>query len=255
MSDKTTVQTFRDLHVPGKPVILYNVWDAGSANVVASAGAQAIATSSWSVAATQNLPDGEVISLDQQIQTAKAVIANTDLPVTVDFEGGYAEEPEQLAANITKLLAAGPAGINFEDQKVKGSGLYDTEIQCQRLKTIRDAVKRAGTDLFINARTDVFLRSEEGTDHSTLMDDVLERMQAYADAGADGLFAPALKDPALIERLCKASPIPVNLLFVKGIPSNKELADLGVARISYGHQPYTELMDILHMKAHQLFSS
>jgi 2-methylisocitrate lyase-like PEP mutase family enzyme len=124
---------FTELHVKGKPVLLYNAWDAGSAKAILAAGAQAIATSSWSVAEAQGYRDGEAIPIGLAEQIVGRIAATVDVPVTVDFEGGYSEDDDDLAGNITRLLDLGVIGINFEDRVVKGAGLYDIARQAKRI--------------------------------------------------------------------------------------------------------------------------
>lgn len=241
----TKFETFRNLHTPGKPLVLYNVWDAGSAQAVTTAGALALATGSWSVAAAQGFNDGEALPLGDALLNASRIAAATVLPVSVDFEGGYAEDPAQVAENVSRLLETGAIGLNFEDQTVGAPGFYDTDTQCSRI----NAIRQTSTDLFINARTDLFLKAAEGSDRKALTKEAKIRAMAYADAGADGFFAPALKDPTLIADLVEASPIPVNIMMMDGVPPIRDLANLGVARISFGPGPYIQLMETLTANA------
>ena len=137
-------------------MLLYNAWDAGSAKVVLAAGAQAIATSSWSVAEAQGYRDGEAIPVGFAEQIVGRIAATIDVPVTVDFEGGYSEDDDELAGNVARLLDLGVIGINFEDRVVKGSGLYEITRQVDRIATVRETAEEKGVELFINARTDLF---------------------------------------------------------------------------------------------------
>lgn len=247
----TTATDFKKLHQAGAPLALYNIWDAGSAKAVEAAGAKALATGSWSVAAANGYADGQEMPLDAALANAARIVSSTKLPVTVDFEGGYAEDAAALAANVARLAETGAVGLNFEDQKVGAPGLYDAPTQVARLKAVRDA----GAGLFLNARTDLFLKAEEGADHKALTREAVERVKAYADAGADGFFAPALKDSALIAELVAASPIPVNIMMMDGVPPIVELANLGVARISFGPGPYIQLMARLTENAKAAFGA
>jgi len=151
MNQSDKAGRFAELHVKGRPVLLYNAWDAGSAKVVLAAGAQAIATSSWSVAEAQGYRDGEVIPIALAEQIVGRIAAAIDAPVTVDFEGGYSEDDDELAGSIARLLDLGVIGINFEDRVVKGSGLYEIARQAERIATIRDTAEERGVKLFINA--------------------------------------------------------------------------------------------------------
>jgi 2-methylisocitrate lyase-like PEP mutase family enzyme len=238
---------FAALHVKGLPIILYNAWDAGSARAIVDAGAKAIATGSWSVAAAQGFRDGEDLPLAFAEQIIGRITATVEKPVTVDFEGGYSDDNGTLVSNVIRLLDLGIVGINFEDRIVKGKGLYDVDRQASRIAAIREAAERQGVPLFINARTDVFLGN--GND----VDEALKRGKAYASAGASGFFIPGLTTPDQIRRIAAESPVPVNVMVMEGAPSNDELAQLDVARISYGPIPYVETMGALRAKAGKLF--
>ena len=235
-------ETFAALHVPGEPLILYNAWDAGSAKVVAEAGAKAIATGSASVAAAHGYDDAEGLPLELALANAERVVAAVDLPVTVDFEGAYAVDPAGAAANMAKLAATGAIGCNFEDQVVGGEGLHPAAFQADRIAAIRAAV---GPDFFINARTDIFLKAKMETHDAAMVDAALERAQAYAEAGASGFFVPLLADLGLLARFCAASPLPVNFMAFPGCPPPADVAAAGVARISHGPFPFKLAMKAL----------
>lgn len=244
---------FTQLHQPGQPISLYNVWDAGSARAVAASGAQAIASSSWAVAAAQGFRDGEDLPLDRLLDVAGRIAASVDLPVSVDFEGGYAEGEDDLARHVSALLDLGVIGINFEDRVVKGAGLYSADQQARRIGALRRAAEKRGILLFINARTDLFLG--QSGDPALSIDGALERAHAYATAGASGFFVPGLIDEALIARICEGSPLPVNVMMMDGAPAPDRLAALGVARISYGATPYLATMQALEQQAMAATSS
>jgi 2-methylisocitrate lyase-like PEP mutase family enzyme len=248
VSQTKKAKQFAALHVKGTPLILYNAWDAGSAKTIVDAGATAIATSSWSVASAQGYEDGEDLPLPLAEQIVERIAAAVDVPVTVDFEGGYSDDDRNLASNISKLLDLGIIGINFEDRVVKGRGLYDIDRQAERIAAIRHAAERKGVPLFINARTDVFLGN------SGDVDEALERAKAYASAGASGFFIPGLTEADHIRRIAEEATLPVNVMVMEGVPSNDKLAKLGVARVSYGPIPYIETMKALQKKAGKLFS-
>lgn len=248
-SQKERAEQFARLHVPGDPIILFNIWDAGSAKAVADAGAKAIATGSWSVAAAHGLFDAEALPMNLALENIARICAAVDLPVTLDFEGGYATDLGRLRANIEKVIDTGAVGINFEDQIIRGEGLHSVEEQSERIATIREAANDRGIPLFINARTDVFLKNAAPT-HAEHFDEAVTRAAAYAKAGASGIFAPGLKDPELIRTLCERSSLPVNIMVMADTPSNTEMANLGVARISYGPGPYREMIEHLKSLAH-----
>lgn len=254
MSASEKSQTFKGLHVPGNPLILYNVWDAGSAAAVAAEGAKAIATGSWSVAAAQGYADGEKIPLSELVKIAQNIVHAVDLPCTIDFEGAYAESPLGVAENALTLMDVGAVGINFEDQRVGGEGLYEVAEQCKRIAAIRSQAEVEGHDFFINARTDIFLKAGANEGHESLMGHAKERAKAYADAGASGYFVPGLMDADLIAEICEVSALPVNVMMKKGVPSVAELAELGVARVSHGPGPYVQAMKNLRGAASALYS-
>ena len=209
---------------------------------MAEAGAKAIATGSASVAAAHGFADGEALPLDLVLANAGRIVRTVDLPVTIDFEGGYAVAPEALAANVRRLADTGAVGCNLEDQVIGGEGLHPVALQAERVRAARAA---AGPDFFLNARTDIFLKAPRDTHDEAMLDQALARGRAYADAGASGLFVPALLDLRLLARFCEASPLPVNALPLPGGPSATELAAAGVARISYGPFPYRAAMKAL----------
>jgi 2-methylisocitrate lyase-like PEP mutase family enzyme len=242
---------FASLHRPGKPVILYNAWDAGSAKAVAEAGAEAIATGSWSVAAAQGFDDLEKLPLDLALANAERIVAAVALPVTIDFEGGYAVAPDAVAANVKRLAATGAVGCNYEDQVVGGDGLHPVALQAERIGAIRRAL---GSDFFINARTDIFLQAKRETHDAGMVEAALERGRAYADAGASGLFLPGLVDESLIGQACGASPLPVNIMNLIGAPPATRLAELGVARISHAGGPYRVALKALKEAAMAVYA-
>lgn len=244
-TQKEKAELFKSLHLKGSPVILFNVWDAGSARTIEQVGAKAIATGSWSVAAAQGFDDGEQIPIDLVFANLERIVSSVAVPVTLDFEGGYATNVAALKENIRNLIAAGGIGLNFEDRIVGGDGLHSIEGQSKRIEAIRDAAETAGVPLFINARSDVFLQTYPAQHNETQLQQALERAEAYAKAGASGFFAPGLRDSDLIRKLCDNSPLPVNILVLPDTPPTKTMAELGVARISYGASPYRLMMAAL----------
>ncbi len=247
--DKTT--QFAALHVKGDPVILFNIWDAGSAKAVEAAGAKALATGSWSVAAAQGYADGEEIPLDLYEMIVLRIVANVALPLTVDFEGGYAAAPDAAAANVLRMLRAGAVGINFEDQIIGGDGLFSVADQVARISAIRAMADAQAVPLVINARTDLFLQQPGSDRHEVLLAEAIARAAAYAAAGASSFFVPGLAAPALIEDVCAAVALPVNVMMQPGMASVRELAKLGVGRISHGPGPYRQAMRTLEDAASQ----
>jgi 2-methylisocitrate lyase-like PEP mutase family enzyme len=218
------------------------------------AGAKAIATGSWSVAAAHGLDDGEKIPLALVLTNIKRIVESVALPVTLDFETGYATDLPRLKDNIRNVIAAGAIGINFEDRIIGADGLQTIADQSARVRAIREAADESSIPLFINARTDVFLKTYPAKHNESELDEVLRRAEAYAEAGASGLFAPGLRDTELIEKLCERSPLPVNILVLPDTPPAKTMAQLGVARISHGAAPYRQMSAALVEAAQKAFA-
>ncbi|MEL6167999.1 MAG: isocitrate lyase/phosphoenolpyruvate mutase family protein [Pseudomonadota bacterium] len=252
MTQVEKAKAFGALHVKGAPLILYNIWDAGSAAAVANAGAPAVATGSASVAASQGYKDAEAIPMDLLFPIVARIAEAVDVPVSVDFEGAYAEDPDIVGQNVANLIRTGAIGLNFEDQVIGGEGLHGTDLQVMRIRAIRAAGDAAGVPIWINARTDLFLKDRDEADHAGLISPARDRAAAYAEAGANSFFAPWLKEPDLIEKLCAEAVLPVNIMWRDGVPSPAELGTLGVARVSYGPGPYRIAMAELAAKARAL---
>jgi len=230
-------ETFAALHVPGDPVVLYNIWDVGSALAVAAAGAKALATGSHPVADANGWPDGQQVPMDFAFDNARRIVGAVELPLTVDFEGAYSGDPERGAANVARLAETGAVGCNFEDQVIGGEGVHPLDLQARRITAIRKAV---GDQFFLNARTDLFLKTQNYDD--ALVDEVVARGKAFADAGASGFFVPRLADPKQIERVVREVPLPLNVIAFPGAPEKSVWASAGIARISHGPFPHRALM-------------
>lgn len=240
---------FASLHIPGNPVVIYNVWDAGSAAAVTLGGAKVIGTGSWSVAAAQGYPDGQTLPLSLLEQVVGRIVATVELPVSVDFEGAYAAAPDAAAANVARLIALGVVGINFEDQVLDADHkIYSIAEQSRRISAIRAVADTSLPGFFINARTDLFLHSGAER-HAGLVDEAIERGKAYAEAGASGFFVPGLADAELIGKVCSAVDLPVNIMTFPGVPDIAELKALNVARVSHGPGPFRTAMAELTKRA------
>ena len=235
-------KNFRALHVPGNPLVLFNAWDAGSTKAVEKAGALAIATGSWSVAAANGFGDGEKLPVELAMQNLARIVAATELPVSVDIESGYGDAPEAVGSTIQKSVAAGAIGCNLEDSFPETGKLRDAGKQVERIRYARQIADRAGSGFFINARTDVFFQKPAPEHDGAMLDDAINRAQAYAAAGASGIFVPGLIDPKLIAQFVKAVSLPVNIMVGSGTPDLAVLAEAGVARVSHGPGPYLTAM-------------
>jgi 2-methylisocitrate lyase-like PEP mutase family enzyme len=233
-------ETFAALHVPGDPVILYNIWDVGSALAVVKAGAKALATGSHPVGDAAGFGDGQKVPLDYVFANAGRIVEAVEVPLSVDFEGAYSDDPDEAGRNVALLAGTGAVGCNFEDQRIGGEGVHPLEQQVRRIEAIRRSV---GDEFFINARTDLYLKVQEQDD--SLLEHVIERGKAFADAGASGFFVPRLADPRQVERVVAEVPLPLNLIAFPGAPPKSEWASAGVARISHGPFPHRALMEQL----------
>lgn len=221
-------QTFRDLHETGCFVIP-NPWDAGSAAILQSLGFKALASSSAGFAWSQARPDYNV-ARDELLTHLAALVAATDIPVNADFENGFADDPGGVADNVKRAIDTGIAGLSVEDSSwVAGDPLYDFDLSVARVTAARKAVDDSGTGVFLTARSEGFFAGKPD------FDDMLARIRAYADAGADCLYAPGLREEDQIAAVIEAvAPKPVNVLTF-GL-SVATLAGLGTRRISVGGQ-------------------
>jgi 2-methylisocitrate lyase-like PEP mutase family enzyme len=240
---------FAALHVPGTPVLLYNIWDVSSAKAVAAAGAKAIATGSHGMAEAAGFTDGENIPFNLFLDIARRIVGAVEVPVTVDFEGGFAVDTARLADHAQYLAETGAVGCNFEDQEVGGPGLHPIGEQAARVAAV------ATSGLWVNARTDLFLRkliAGQNANDRSLLPEALERAQAYADAGAHSFFIPGVSDPELIAEVCAASPLPVNVIKPDAVDI-PTLAKAGVARVSWGPRPWRWAMERLTAEARAVY--
>ncbi|MFT4289250.1 isocitrate lyase/PEP mutase family protein [Nocardioides sp.] len=218
------MSAFLDLHVPGRPLLMPNPWDIGSARLLEAAGFRALATTSSGFAASLGRLDGQV-SRKEAIAHAAAIAAAVDVPVSADLEHCFADDPEGVAATVRLAVAAGLAGCSVEDATGRdGDPLYDIGLATERVFA---AVEAAGGSLVITARA-------EGLFHGASLDAVIGRLQRFQDAGAQVLFAPGLATERDVETVLGAVDRPINVLAWPGLPPVPRLAELGVARISVG---------------------
>jgi 2-methylisocitrate lyase-like PEP mutase family enzyme len=226
MSSTSTAAAFRALHEGNPVLVLANAWDAASARLVELAGARAIATSSAAVSWVHGLPDGEHLRHDQVLSLVRDVIGAVRLPVTIDLEGGYSADPAEVGALVRELVDLGIAGINLEDGKAPPEALV------AKIQKIREATHAASTDVFVNARTDVYLQSLVPPEHA--VEETLRRARAYEAAGSDGLFVPCVTTEADIRAIASGTRLPLNVLVLPGMAPVAELSRSGVRRVSVG---------------------
>ena len=243
MSD---VEAFRALHGPGKPLVLYNIWDPGSAKAVAAAGAPALATGSYGVAEAFGAADGEKLPFADVIANLERIVAVVEVPVSLDLESGYGSDPAAVRASVQAARDAGAVGINMED-RLPGE---------ERPLPVGEAAERvaaaAASGLFVNARTDLF---RQMAPNAALVEDCIARAHAYAEAGASGLFVPFLTDQEAVRKICEASSLPINVTAKPELGTLADIAALGVARISYGHQPWMWAMQKLKADAEAIYAT
>lgn len=220
-----SAQRLRDLHRGSELLVLPNAWDPASAVVVQHAGAPAVATTSAGVAWSCGWPDGDQLPADEMVGAVRRILRVVDLPLTVDIEEGCSDDPAEVASLVATLVDAGVAGINIED------GSKSPDLLVAKLKAIRVAL--GSRDLYINARTDVYLRGMAAGDAA--VEEVTGRAKRYIAAGTDGMFVPGVSATDEIRRLADAiAPVPLNVMLVPGLPSHEALFAAGARRLSAG---------------------
>ena len=225
-----TDSRFRDLHRPGDPFVLVNVWDAGSARMMAGLGAQALATSSAAHAFTLGRPDGGTITRDEALAHAEAIVAATPLPVQGDFENGFGDAPDECAETVRLSAEVGLAGICIEDTILPGEDAYDFDFAVERIRAAAAAARALPRDFVLTARADGILTGSYDTDEA------IRRLQGFAEAGADCLYAPLPPDMDALARIVAAVDRPVNALVAGRFTREPRsaFAAAGVARLSLG---------------------
>jgi 2-methylisocitrate lyase-like PEP mutase family enzyme len=251
---RTKAEAFRALHGGPRALLLPNVWDVASARVIQQAGLPALATTSAGVAFSVGYPDGEKIQRDEMLKMVARIASAVTVPVTADVEAGYGPKPEDAALTAEGVIQAGAVGMNLEDgTENPDHPLADLSLQLEKIAAVREAAKRFGVPLVLNARTDVCLLSvgaAEGRYH-----EIVRRLSAFRDAGADCVFAPGVKDSATIARLVSDLRCPLNILAGPGSPSVAELEQLGVARVSLGSGLMRAALGLIRRMAEELKST
>lgn len=219
-------RAFHDLHRGPELLLLANAWDAGSARLIETCGARAIATTSAGVAWTHGYPDGDALPTPLVIATTAAIARVVRVPLSVDIEGGYSDDPDAVGRLIGALIEAGAVGVNLED----GGGT--PELLCAKIAQARRVATELGVALYINARTDVYLRGL--VPEADQLDETCARAARYRAAGASGIFVPKVTAPAAIRAIVQAAQLPLNVLAWPGLPAAAELVALGVRRLSIG---------------------
>ncbi len=234
-------QTLRTLHGRDQPLLrLPNAWDAASARLFESLGASAIATTSAGVSWSQGHADGSAMPAEAVVAFSANLARVLTVPLSVDIEDGYSDDPARVAELVARLAGAGVAGINIED------GPRPVDVLVRKIARIREQAAKQGVDIFINARTDVFLA--QLVDAPRRVEETIARGERYRAAGADGLFVPALIEPDEVKAVVDGVALPINVLAWQGLPDADELATLGVRRLSAG----SGIPQVLWAQAEQL---
>jgi 2-methylisocitrate lyase-like PEP mutase family enzyme len=247
--DRATVterrRTFRALHAGPAILVMPNAWDVASARIYEEAGFPAVATSSAGLANSLGFRDGNELDVDLHLATLERIVRALGVPLSADVESGYAVDTTALAAFIARLAATGVAGYNLEDT-VAERDLFSLDEAAARVR----AARAAAPDLFLNARTDIYLGAFGP--ESTRFDATVKRLRAYADAGADGLFVPGVADAETIARIAAAVQLPLNVLAGPKTPDAPALQALGVRRVSVGSWPMRRTLGVLREIAREL---
>lgn len=225
MSHPDHATHFRHLHTHGV-LRIANAWDAGSARLIESLGAPAIATTSAGVAWSRGYPDGDQLPVEQVFIVAAEIARVVRVPLSMDVEGGYSDDPDVVAGHVVRLAELGVVGINLED------GAGTPEALCAKIARIKQALAARGLDVYINARTDVYLRELAPPERH--VETVLERAAHYRAAGADGLFVPGVTEASAIRDIAAGTALPLNVMLRPSLPPLAELEALGVRRLSAG---------------------
>jgi 2-methylisocitrate lyase-like PEP mutase family enzyme len=218
---------FRELHAnPQQPLILPNVWDVAGARIIESVGAKAVATTSAGVAWSLGYQDGNNLPARLQERLAREIVEAVKIPVSIDFEAGYSDNPSVVVENLKPLVEVGISGINLED------GADAPPMLARKIEAIKKLTSALGIDLFVNARTDVYLHDLVDDEHK--VPETLERAKLYQSAGADGLFVPGLTETQDIAKITQGTELAVNLMASPNLAKANELAKLKVRRLSAG---------------------
>lgn len=241
MSQATKAQQFLSLHNNGKLLILPNVWNPIGARMLQAKGYPAVATASAAISESMGYGDGEQLKMETMLEMVTRIVRSVDLPVTADFEAGYSDSIEGLQENISRLLDTGAVGINFEDSFDDSSHLRPIAEQVDRIKAVREVAEQRGVHLVINARADSFFAEGFSSDEERI-EDVVTRLNAYIQAGADTTYPVGRGDAETLKILRKRISAPINVLATAKTASLKELQELGINRVSFGPYIFRSLL-------------
>ena len=223
------------LHIKGSPLVVFNVWDAGSAIETSKVRLQAMGTRRWSVAAAHGYEDGHELSFDVCLGNLDRIMRGVNFPVTVDAEAGYGQTPTDVQETVAKIIMAGAVGTNLEHQIVGTDIQSSCDDECKRIEAAKTS---AQVPILINGRRDIVLKITPGNHNDGHLEEALLRASAYAQSGAAGLFAPGLIEEKFIRKLCDLSMIPITIIRTQSGPTPTRVAECGVSRMRYGPISY-----------------
>lgn len=244
----TKAEILRRLHTEGPMLVLPNAWDAGSARIFVEAGFPALATTSAGIAFSLGYPDGERISRDEMLAAVSRITRRIAVPVTADMEAGYGLAPEIVENTVLRVIDAGAVGMNLED-RLEGKHLIDFQLAVERVSAARAAADAAGVSIVLNARTDAFEAPELRPEQR--LEEAVRRGNAFREAGADSVFVPFVGDRDTIEQLVQLIRAPLNILGAPNAPTLKELATLGVRRVTFGSAPMRATLGLVRRMARE----
>ena len=244
----TKADALRRLHVEGPMLVLPNAWDAGSARIFVEAGFPALATTSAGIAFSLGLPDGERISRDEMLAAVARITRRISVPITADMEAGYGQTPDAVAETARRVIDAGAVGMNLED-RMEEKHLIDFPLAVERVRAARQAADATGARLVLNARTDAFEAPEIPRDKR--LAEAVRRGNAFREAGADSVFVPFVGDRGTIEQLVQQIRAPLNILGTPNAPTLKEMAGLGVRRVTFGSAPMRATLGLVRRMARE----
>jgi 2-methylisocitrate lyase-like PEP mutase family enzyme len=235
-------EQLRSLHVPGRPLVLPNAWDVASARAVVAAGFPVVATTSGGLAETLGYEDHQGAPAGEMLAAAARIAGAVDVPLTIDAEAGYGMTPAEL---VGALFNAGAAGCNLEDTDHTTGALVDTARHADWLAAVRQSAAEGDYGLVINARVDVFIADRGARPQPELLEEAVGRARSYRSAGVDCVFPILLHDADTIAAFIDEVGAPTNILALPQAPPTARLAELGVARISYGSLIHRRVMEEL----------
>ena len=240
---KSNSEKFRDLHSENQALVLINIWDPASAAIIQKSGSPALATSSASLAWANGYSDGCALPKEVLLNSISQILRVCKVPLTVDIENGYSDSPNEVAKLASDLTELGVAGINVED------GCDAPELFAEKISAIRNLVDVK--QLFINARTDVYL--QELVEPEKRLNETIVRLEKYVEAGADGVFVPGMNDTADISAVSSSIEAPLNIMISSDSQNVKDLTESGATRISLGPSTFISAYSVLPKISRRLF--